>query len=450
MKKVMIYLLLLLCMAAVAANAETGNAEPEYFLFQQNGLFGYADRTGNIVIPAQWNYAEQFENGIALVSNDEESFSSSKDGLIDSSGDYILKPDYLIERTPGSLYIVAADCGECLRYGYYDAAARYCQQPVYDAVQNRQAYPNGLVSAQKDGKWGFLRKKDGSIAIPFLYDEIIEDFSNGFALVCRELPAPNAAGFLDQYLLINEEGNNVQFCQDVMPVSTPSKDGNVIICGLPQDRSQKDIWGGDAVYGIGKTDGSILLTPSMAYIMPFSGDYAAFVDQSRNWGMLDTSGKIRVPPTIRIRNTGFFEPLLLVNGYAVYETEESQWKAVDSCGNVISLEYENQDVSAGQVIAGSQLIPFMTNDGASGCYGLWKTDGHLVMAPCIEDYSMFSCGLCRVQVSGRYGFMNEEGNVVIPCIYEAAGDFSHDIAYVIKDGHCAFITLSGDSVMIHE
>src|SRR6218665_591129 len=47
-----------------------------------------------------------------------------------------------------------------------------------------------------------------------------------------------------------------------------------------------------------------------------------------------------------------------------------------------------------------------------------------------NDVSDFSNGLSRVKIGHKYGFINESGFLVIPAIYDDAGFFSQELAFV--------------------
>lgn len=50
---------------------------------KKDGKYGYIDTTGKIVVPPQWDYAQDFQDGIAMV------MQGNKQGYIDKTGKYI-------------------------------------------------------------------------------------------------------------------------------------------------------------------------------------------------------------------------------------------------------------------------------------------------------------------------------------------------------------------------
>lgn len=70
---------------------------------------------------------------------------------------------------------------------------------------------------------------------------------------------------------------------------------------------------------------------------------------------------------------------------------------------------------------------------ASGRWGFVDTNGNVII-PCIYDYAgPFREGLACVKDStGKYGYIDKAGKVAIPCIYNAAWSFSDGLAHVRK------------------
>lgn len=69
--------------------------ENKTFIFSdENNLFGYLDENGDILVGPRFKNAFHFKDGMAVVSFDDHSNSSRKWGVIDTSGKFVLKPDF--------------------------------------------------------------------------------------------------------------------------------------------------------------------------------------------------------------------------------------------------------------------------------------------------------------------------------------------------------------------
>lgn len=79
----------------------------------------------------------------------------------------------------------------------------------------------------------------------------------------------------------------------------------------------------------------------------------------------------------------------------------------------------------------------------NGKYGYTK-DGKFVVKPKYEYATDFNDGLARVGKDGKYGFVNETGEEIVPLQYTAASSFSYGVA-AVKDqnGDAFFILPSG-------
>jgi len=63
------------------------------------------------------------------------------------------------------------------------------------------------------------------------------------------------------------------------------------------------------------------------------------------------------------------------------------------------------------------------------------------------EYEYISEGMIRIEVDGKKGFKNTDGQIVIEPVYDWAGTFDEGLAVVKKDGHFSFIDKSGDVVV---
>lgn len=59
------------------------------------------------------------------------------------------------------------------------------------------------------------------------------------------------------------------------------------------------------------------------------------------------------------------------------------------------------------------------------------------------DYVPKSSGLFKVEVAGKYGFIDRTGNMVIPTAYDGADDFLEGFAQVGSNGKCGYINTNG-------
>ena len=90
------------------------------------------------------------------------------------------------------------------------------------------------------------------------------------------------------------------------------------------------------------------------------------------------------------------------------------------------------------------LVPYIDENGK---IGFIDKNGNEVV-PCKYDYAYsFSEGLALVRLDGKWGFIDKSGNVVVPCKYDDAWNFSEGLAPVKLDGKIGFIDKSGNEVV---
>ena len=86
---------LALCLVPCLVTAE--EEKPLYAVKDKNGLWGYIDCKGNLVIPGIFTYAEDFRGDYALVQmipEEEPETDYGYFGIIDMSGQWVLPAEY--------------------------------------------------------------------------------------------------------------------------------------------------------------------------------------------------------------------------------------------------------------------------------------------------------------------------------------------------------------------
>lgn len=106
--------------------------------FKYNGLIGFIDRNGQVLIKPVYTEILTFNGGLAAVKN-----TSNLWGFVNTEGKEVIRPQY---------------------------------KEIF-------GFSKGLAGAMKDGKWGFINTK-GTTVVPFSYD-IITDFNDNLAGVRR-------------------------------------------------------------------------------------------------------------------------------------------------------------------------------------------------------------------------------------------------------------------------
>ena len=137
---------------------------------QINGEWGYIDTTGQVVIPLEYHSAGMFSDGLAAIETDAD----SKIGFIDKTGQLIIPAEYYSKGTWSGSFAegLASVADEAGKYGFIDTSGQTAISFEYD---DASYFSDGLASVAKrdqDGynKYGFINK-NGQTVVPLQYDE---------------------------------------------------------------------------------------------------------------------------------------------------------------------------------------------------------------------------------------------------------------------------------------
>ena len=83
-------------------------------------------------------------------------------------------------------------------------------------------------------------------------------------------------------------------------------------------------------------------------------------------------------------------------------------------------------------------------------YGFVNSEGQVIIPPMYENIMCFNEGLAAVKKDGLWGFINKNNEVVIPFEYEGVNYFKEDLAAVKFNGHWGFINKNNEVVIPFE
>ena len=133
------------------------------------GSYGYIDKTGEVIIPFEYDSAENFNEDLAIVCKD------NKYGYIDKIGQAVTPFEYDSAKDfSEGLAVVCKDN----KYGYIDKTGEVIIPFEYDSAEN---FSEGLAVVCKDNKYGYI-DKTGQAVTPFEYDSA-QSFTEGLATI---------------------------------------------------------------------------------------------------------------------------------------------------------------------------------------------------------------------------------------------------------------------------
>lgn len=149
--------------------------------FTKGGKQGYADLSGQVVIPPVFESAGDFSSGLALVRLNDKAFFIDRNGVR-------VTPEFS-EAFGFSEGLAAVIVGQ--QVGYIGLNGAFAIPPTYSGTSAMQ-FSEGLVAVRVGGKVGFMDKSGLIVAQP-AYDDAYP-FSDGLAPVRVE----NAWGYIDK------------------------------------------------------------------------------------------------------------------------------------------------------------------------------------------------------------------------------------------------------------
>lgn len=173
-------LTILYLLIAIATPAQM----PQLIPYNDNGLWGYCDSTGRIVMQPKWEEARAFYHNMAIVREVSEMTEEKRRNgpdycLINKHGKYIIPPE---RHWSGSLAESAVNLrlnshDNSGKWGYIDTNNRVIVPFVFDrrycCFQKKENTDKGLLLAEIGGKYGVMGS-DGNVVIAFEHEEIRE------------------------------------------------------------------------------------------------------------------------------------------------------------------------------------------------------------------------------------------------------------------------------------
>lgn len=152
------------------------------------------------------------------------------------------------------------------------------------------------------------------------------------------------------------------------------------------------------------------------------------VFDGKTWGVYTLNGELKYG--------GYSNVSTLANGVIAVEKDE-KWNLLDEAGNQIikeSYDHIKQD-EKGIVFRNSRLFVEQKNK-----FYLIDKEGNKITKTAFDDAKIFNGpGYAAVKLKDKWGFINQNGEIVIEPIYEDARSFSNGYAAVKMDGKWGFI-----------
>ena len=316
--------------------------------------------------------------------------------------------------------------------GLIDSTGRVVVPCIYDGVD----YPSeGRVLVGKNGLFGYT-DMDGTVVIPLQYPNA-GSFSEGMATVMvildsfraactfidtlgRQLTAPvyeNLQAFSCGHALVRRDGR----------WGVIDHSGREVIA--PRFEHMTTFFA-DTIFFAGNADGMALydkhLKPLTEAVYTWVGTVGyGRIPVQRNglYGFLDRTGREVIPCTYD--ETGIF-----ILGRSLVRKGD-RYGIVDTAGRyVLPLEYENTS-NIGEKYVYFDSLALVEKDGKLGYVDL---EGNLVVPFHFDQAYEFSEGLASVRFKGRWGYIDTRGEVFMPFVFDIASPYRWGRAEVYYNG----------------
>lgn len=421
-----------------------------------NEKYGYLDLKGNEVITTRYDDASDFVNGLAKVGKKTTaSGSTTLYGFIDKKGVEVVPVIYPSANL--GLYqvgLIKAKDPETNRWGYYDKTGKWVIQPIYLEATNSDNY-GGLWVKMTDGKFHYINKTGKDMGAADAKASTYYFFGESGYSVYENTDRP--------YALIDKNGRTIKIIEDCDGIYAFLDE----IAGFKCKSNGK--------YGFVDINGNKITACDFDGFGGFSNGMARVdkkIDGKTKQGYIDNKGNIVLP--IVYENVGVFN-----DGWGIIK-KDSNYFFVDRNGNIKDPArrydelYDFKSGFARGVVKGKNNNPntyyYINKDlkeeiniSAKEGYGFWddvaviKRDrefelmnkkGEIIKTLGTIDLLKFSVeGLLAIRNNGKWGYMNNKGDVVIAPKYDSCDVFKYGFARVRIGTKWGIIDRTGTQIL---
>ena len=329
----------------------------ELFIYGNNGKYGFIDQSGNKVIEAIYEAAEDFYEGLARVR------VNGKYGFINKMGYQIIEPRF--ENAANRFYDGLAWIKYDGKVGYVDRFGTLLGYSQYGYVNN---YYDGLAKVKIDNKWAFIDTQGKTVINP-VFDNV-GYFYEGLAYV----EIDGKYGFMDHT-------------------------GKIVI--VPRFTTVEHFSEGMARVGIDGKYGYIDTTGKIVVNMQYDAAHYYFHEGMAGVGIRGKFGFVNNTGTMVI-GTKYDAAGQFCEGLAWVRINDKYGYINNTGVVVVDLKYEN----AG---AFSNGLAYVKVDEK---YGYIDHSGKMVIEAKYSNAYNFSKGLAKVRLGDKYYYIDKQGNIV--------------------------------------
>ncbi|MBQ7915414.1 MAG: WG repeat-containing protein [Firmicutes bacterium] len=414
--------------------------------------WGYIDSDGEVAVTAEWDEADDFENGIANVVKDGVPMQIDLDGwTIEEdlfSVPYKLKveevtiPEVKIvgplkDVTEGEIIgeriVVTMTSG---KKGVMDVNGHYIVAPQWDQISYKKG--DEVIGVAKNGLWGCTDLVGNMMVAPRAAEPMV--FSEG---LCKQ-QVNGKFGYVDrngQWVIKPQYVRAGDFHEGLAAVEVPKFWGTS--CGFIDRQgqwkfktdyySEEGFHEGRAACVCYLVDKSGRIVGTQDYLQPVHNGYAVFCEEDYDLcGAMDRQGNIVVKPNWQ-EMSEFSQ-----DGFAVVEGQYLRMGVIRKDDKLVI-----DDVWRSIMVCPSG---FGVQDD-DGLWGYISKEGKMLARPQWRDIFAESEDLYPVYDGEKMGYMDTRGREVIKPQWTYVSQFCGGIAPVIQDWCVSFINKKGEVVL---
>lgn len=399
-------------------------------------VWGLIDAKGSTILPIEYRaIADKAIDGMIEIVKDKRC------GYVDVTGHIILEPTYKeIGRFNDGYAIVSKGVP------YYDERGQEKEYSIYGVINSsfKVVIPCEFHSIKYEKEKGLFKTDVGYKTTDGKY---IADFNGKIIYVdrkykyCKEFHDDFAIAVLAysdsdaRYALINSKS------EDILP---PIFEGlELIVNGVYKFKL-------NGKYGLVDSKGNILLQNLYEGIGKFEDNLAcvSIIDTFNNYklyGYIDSSGKEILPTVFEFigkRHDKY--SVIMSNGvWELFNVDNHNRTRIPKASYVGPLQNGLFKINIG----GDYLEQGKVEGGS---WGYINQNGEVVIEPIYEYAYNFSEGLAAVKQNGKYGFIDKDGNTIVPFEFdEVESSFEDGQAKLVKEDLVYVFNKAGEQIDSH-
>jgi hypothetical protein len=396
----------------------------QYAVVRNEGRYGVIDPSGKEILPLQYHKIQRLSQGVYLIQKNDLF------GLLDHHLQTLLPMVFAKLQVVDSFAIIQNGT----HYGLIDWEGNICLPFEFDELlleQDKYGNPALIpnrIRVRKGEQMG-VRTLKNEVVIPFDFQWQQIDYWNDTLLLVENKEGQQGVlnhvldtmipfGYYEQihtlfagHVAVKKQGK-YGYLNHKLKVKIPffydqalDFQGDLTTC----QTSGK--WG-----VINQRQDTIISFDYDAPVIFKNGCARLYREKSGKWALVNTTGNLITP---------FKYDDLVIKDACVFVKQEQLWGAINPNGlPLLRMDYDEIFLKRGYIVV-------VQNHRQ----GLFQLTGEEILKPEYEFiYPTWNDSLIMVRKDGRYGFVNQKGNVVIPIQYENARNFKWGRASVLYKG----------------